>query len=331
MTKDNDQTRRVRGQVKWFDPVKGYGFVVADKGGPDILLHANVLRNFGQSSVADRAGIELDVQTTERGMQAVAVHRIDPPDQDRLAGLADLAEIDPEVIRAAPLEPARVKWFDKGKGFGFANTFGCDKDVFIHIEVLRRSGMADLQPGEALAIRVIEGGRGRMATEVCGWESGGQAIRGVTAACVLWLVPVLAASAAPACHPDAVHLRGDWGTARFSVEVADEPDERAQGLMHVESMPRSVGMLFVYDSPRTARFWMKNTVIPLDILFADATGTVRRIKHMAEPGSERLIPGGGGIQYVLEINGGMARAMGITKGTVLRHPAIAGERAAWPC
>jgi len=171
VTKDRDNTRRLKGQVKWFDPVKGFGFVVAEEGGPDILLHANVLRNFGQSSVADRAGIELEVQQTERGIQAVEVLSIEPPDQDTLGGLADLEDIDPEEIRAAPLEPARVKWFDKGKGFGFANTFGRDEDVFIHIEVLRRSGMADLQSGEALAIRVIKGKRGRMATEVCGWET----------------------------------------------------------------------------------------------------------------------------------------------------------------
>ena len=59
--------RQLHGHVKWFDPVKGFGFVVADEGGPDILLHANVLRNFGQSSVADRAGIQLTVQQTERG------------------------------------------------------------------------------------------------------------------------------------------------------------------------------------------------------------------------------------------------------------------------
>lgn len=171
MTKEGDQTRRLTGRVKWFDPVKGYGFVVADEGGPDILLHANVLRNFGQSSVADGAGTELEVQQTERGSQAVEIYRIDPPEGDGPAALADLADIDPEVIRAAPLEPARVKWFDKGKGFGFANTFGSAEDVFIHIEVLRLSGMADLQPGEAVALRVIEGPRGRMATEIRGWDS----------------------------------------------------------------------------------------------------------------------------------------------------------------
>jgi CspA family cold shock protein len=170
LTDQNEETRRISGRVKWFDPVKGFGFVVAAEGGPDILLHANVLRNFGQSSVADRAGIEVDVQETERGLQAVAVLAIEPPDDGDPNALADLDEIDPEVIKAAPLEPARVKWFDKAKGFGFANTFGREEDVFVHIEVLRRSGLADLQPGEALAIRVIDGKRGRMATEVCGWE-----------------------------------------------------------------------------------------------------------------------------------------------------------------
>ena len=171
MTKQEADTRRISGRVKWFDPVKGFGFVIADEGGPDILLHANVLRNFGQSSVADNAGVEIDVQDTDRGSQAVEVHAIHPPTDAITAGLADFDDIDPELIRAAPLEPARVKWFDKSKGFGFANTFGSGEDVFVHIEVLRRSGLADLQPGEALAIRVIDGKRGRMATEVCGWEA----------------------------------------------------------------------------------------------------------------------------------------------------------------
>lgn len=171
MTEEKGQPQRVYGRVKWFDPVKGFGFVVTDEGGPDILLHANVLRNFGQSSVADQAGIDLEVQRTQRGIQATEVFGIDPPEGGEVAELADIDHVDLQTLRDAPLEPARVKWFDKGKGFGFANTFGRNEDVFIHVEVLRRSGMADLQSGEALAIRVIEGKRGRMATEVCGWES----------------------------------------------------------------------------------------------------------------------------------------------------------------
>lgn len=171
VTDEKGQAKRVYGRVKWFDPVKGFGFVVGDEGGPDILLHANVLRNFGQSSVADNAGIDIQVQQTDRGVQATEVFTIDPPAGDAAAKLADIDDVDLATLRDAPLMPARVKWFDKGKGFGFANTFGSNEDVFIHVEVLRRAGMADLQSGEALAIRVIDGKRGRMATEVCGWES----------------------------------------------------------------------------------------------------------------------------------------------------------------
>jgi len=157
--------------VKWFDPTKGFGFVIADSGGPDILLHANVLRNFGQSSVADGAGVALMVQETARGLQATEVLRIDPPDQGDAPVFEDAMRLDAEALEALPLEPARVKWFDKAKGFGFANVFGRQEDVFVHIEVLRRSGLADLQPGEAIAIRVTEGQRGRLAVMVGPWES----------------------------------------------------------------------------------------------------------------------------------------------------------------
>ena len=161
----------VTGVVKWFDPVKGFGFVVADAGGPDILLHVNVLRNFGQSSVADGARVELEVQNTERGVQATQVTSLLPPEGDGSVALSDIAALDPSVVAAAPLEPARVKWFDKGKGFGFANVFGRPEDIFLHMEVLRRSGLSDLAPGEALALRVIEGKRGHMAAEVFAWEA----------------------------------------------------------------------------------------------------------------------------------------------------------------
>jgi len=170
MTSD-DSAEVIRGHVKWFDPGKGFGFVVADTGGPDILLHSNVLRNFGQSSVADGSAISVSIQRTDRGIQAVAVLSIAPPALQVGTPLADLAELDPEEIARQPLAPSRVKWFDKGKGFGFANVFGRDEDVFVHIEVLRRSGLADLMPGEAVCLRVIEGRRGKMAVEVAPWEA----------------------------------------------------------------------------------------------------------------------------------------------------------------
>lgn len=171
MDKDSDTALRVEGRVKWFDPTKGFGFVVADEGGPDILLHANVLRNFGQNSVSDGAGIVLVVHRTARGLQATEVLRIEPAVSTGAPALEDAMHLTAEEVAALPLEPARVKWFDKAKGFGFANVFGRDDDVFIHIEVLRRSGLADLQPGEAIAVRVTEGQRGRLAISVGPWES----------------------------------------------------------------------------------------------------------------------------------------------------------------
>lgn len=161
---------RLLGTVKWFDPVKGFGFVVADEGGADILLHVNVLRNFGQSSVADGARIELLVQHTDRGVQASAVLSVAPPEGVQTS-LPDIVEMDLAEIARSPLLAARIKWFDKSKGFGFANVFGRGEDVFVHMDVLRQSGLSDLAPGEAIVLRVIDGKRGLMAVEVRAWET----------------------------------------------------------------------------------------------------------------------------------------------------------------
>ena len=162
--------RRLCGVVKWFDPSKGFSFIVADETQDDILLHANVLRNFGQSSVADNARIEFIAQGTTKGVQATVVLSIAPPETTS-ASLADFENVDDAEVAQLPLEAARVKWFDKAKGFGFANIWGSSEDVFEHVEILRRSGLADLQAGEAVAIHVISGKRGKMAAEVCSWES----------------------------------------------------------------------------------------------------------------------------------------------------------------
>jgi CspA family cold shock protein len=160
----------VSGHVKWFDPRKDFGFVAPDQGGPDILLHGNLLRDFGRSTVADGSTIVVDVHRTERGWQAIAVRSIQAPETPPGVTLSDLAELDPVVRAAIPLEPARIKWFDKAKGFGFANVWSSTEDVFVHIEVLRRSGFADLGPGEAMGLRIIDGQRGRMAVEVVAWD-----------------------------------------------------------------------------------------------------------------------------------------------------------------
>ena len=136
------------------------------------------------------------------------------------------------------------------------------------------------------------------------------------------------------CDPAQLDLRGAFGPdrlslARFHVEIADDSAERAKGLMFREAMASGAGMLFVYDQPQPAAFWMKNTLIPLDMIFADARGVVRHVHENAVPGDETPIPGGDAVQYVLEINGGLAARLGIAPGAEMRHPAIAG--AAWAC
>jgi uncharacterized protein len=139
-----------------------------------------------------------------------------------------------------------------------------------------------------------------------------------------------------AAHAECSDTRLDLQTAsgalsRFTVEVADDDAERARGLMQRESMPTAAGMLFVYPRAGNVSFWMENTLIPLDMIFADSTGRVKRVHENAVPLDRTPIPGGAGIQYVLEINGGLARRMGIAEGAMLRHPAIDQTVAAFPC
>lgn len=154
----------------------------------------------------------------------------------------------------------------------------------------------------------------------------------VFALCAALMVGAVATPVFAACQEDRVELRGDWGSARFRVAVADSPAERAQGLMHVEEMARMVGMLFVYERPQSVSFWMENTLIPLDMIFVGPDGVVRHVHANAIPLDRTAIPGGADdIQYVLEINGGLAAEFGIAPGTELRHPAITPDEAAWPC
>lgn len=161
------------GKVKWFDTTKGFGFVVDDEGGPDILLHANVLRNFGRSSLAEGAEIEIVVVASERGQQASEIVSMAQPDsvpENALRGLEE-AGIDLSTLSVhSDLTPARVKWFDKVKGFGFLNVFESTEDIFVHAEVLRAYGISELQQSEAVSIRTATGPRGKLAVEIRSWD-----------------------------------------------------------------------------------------------------------------------------------------------------------------
>ena len=148
--------------------------MVTDEPGPDILVHINVLRNFGRSSISEGSVIELIAQQSQRGLQAIEILDIEPLD-DGPEGVMDRpawgegSGVDSELL------PARVKWFDRQRGFGFVNIFGSSEDIFVHMEVLRTSGYSDLQPGEALAVAISDGPRGRLVTDVRPWDVGVEA------------------------------------------------------------------------------------------------------------------------------------------------------------
>ncbi len=166
-------TFKVVGRVKWYDTGKGYGFVAADDDGGDVLLHANCLRRAGLGHAAEGARVVLEAMQGERGRQAVAVIELDEmnADDEPPKGEPKPTEIIGAASESSEWLPARVKWFDRAKGFGFLNIFGDSADVFVHMETLRLIGLPDLAPGEAIAVRVVEGPRGKMASEVCLWES----------------------------------------------------------------------------------------------------------------------------------------------------------------
>ena len=139
------------------------------------------------------------------------------------------------------------------------------------------------------------------------------------------LIAAFPLHASPDCQAGRVFVT--TGTARhaFSVEVADTVQKRSLGLMNRPSMPSASGMLFVYPSPQRATFWMESTLIPLDIIFAAPDGQILRVHENAVPLDRTIIDGGQGVQYALEINGGLARGLGIAAGGALHHPLIAGS------
>lgn len=156
-------------------------------------------------------------------------------------------------------------------------------------------------------------------------------IAGLAASTVI-ASPVLAKTPLSACPLDRATITGGFGKAIFSVDIAADDSSRAQGLMNVTNMPLSKGMIFVYDKPQIMSFWMRNTLIELDMLFLDGFGVIKHIHHRAQPHDETVIsPGDMLLTGVLEINGGLAKRLGVGVGDVLRHPAFVSLETPWNC
>lgn len=132
------------------------------------------------------------------------------------------------------------------------------------------------------------------------------------------LSPALAQSGPQAAQPvgklDAMEIATRKGVVVLEVEVARTPQQRETGLMFRKSMPERQGMLFDFDTPQPVYMWMKNTYIPLDMVFIRNNGTIARIEAMTTPFSEATISSGEPVRAVLELNGGAAQRLGIAAG-----------------
>ena len=146
----------------------------------------------------------------------------------------------------------------------------------------------------------------------------------------LGLAACLAAAAMPAAGQRSLAkfargtlvIRGGAREHRFSVEIARTPREHSQGLMFRRRMAADAGMLFVYDPPRPVSMWMRNTYLPLDMLFIAPDGRISRIVERTVPLSEENIPSRGTVRAVLELNAGTAARLGIKPGATVETPAI---------
>ncbi len=154
----------IAGRIKWFDASKGYGFIIPDNGMPDVLLHVTTLRRDGFQTALEGTRIVCEAATRSKGLQVLRVVSMDESTAVHPAQLQTRTHV--QVAPTSGYEICVVKWFNRVRGFGFVSRGDGTEDIFVHMETLRRYGIAELKPGDSLLVRFGDGPKGLMAAEV---------------------------------------------------------------------------------------------------------------------------------------------------------------------
>lgn len=162
-------SRRIWATVKWFDSRRGFGFLWDPVTRQDVLLHKNVLRNFGRSGVVIGAEIDATICEGDRGLSVVEIHEI-ATDGDPLGGSLELDFIVPGGLDDLEHVPAKVRWYDSHRGFGFARAFGSPDDILLRADIIKAGGFQELEHGEAISVKCMRGQRGWIAVVVAPWR-----------------------------------------------------------------------------------------------------------------------------------------------------------------